>query len=279
MELYVCMYVYFNSVVHYTSYVNNVKDKSNKFKHTQNLGQQPKVSRTVAGWFPTRVGLIKQILDFSTAHSSMTPLTYSEYHMLQGQTWSIWIVLWLQPKRRTCFCQKVQFTWFMRMCKNVIQPASIRINLFHTRESGADSNLIWIKYNSGTGSCSNWTSVRFALIVVWTRQFRSDLNSMWIKSLVWKRYKTISSWRRRSSKCRGCIGHVIKPETRYQIIYQIPDTKTFITNIPGISMNTGKKFFKMLYQPASALHIVIANPSNKCIVFWTDVLQVTNNVD
>ncbi len=33
-------------------------DKSNKFKHTQNLGQQPKVSRTVARWFPTRVGLV-----------------------------------------------------------------------------------------------------------------------------------------------------------------------------------------------------------------------------
>ncbi len=32
-------------------------DKSNKFKHTQNLGQQPKVSRTAAGWFPNRVGL------------------------------------------------------------------------------------------------------------------------------------------------------------------------------------------------------------------------------
>ncbi len=52
------MYVYFDSVVPYTSYVINVfNNKSNKFKYTQNLGQHPKISRTVAGCFPTRFGL------------------------------------------------------------------------------------------------------------------------------------------------------------------------------------------------------------------------------
>ncbi len=50
-------------------------DKANKFKHTQNLGQQPKVSKTVAGCFPTRVGLIIIIIIVITHRDLFTVST------------------------------------------------------------------------------------------------------------------------------------------------------------------------------------------------------------
>ncbi len=52
-------------------------NKSNKFKYTQNLGQHPKVSRTVAGCFPTIIIVI--ITLYKTAHDAMWAIIATDY--------------------------------------------------------------------------------------------------------------------------------------------------------------------------------------------------------